>query len=245
MMAPRFRLVAALALCVPALVWGAAYPPTNAGMALPELVVRDETGGERPLRTLLEGAPGPVFLVPGYVTCHGACPLLARSLKSAIDAASRRRSGALPYRVAFLSFAGDDAEALRTFRENEKLSEAWRLFATRTVAEGKGFLDWYGYLIEKRGAEWLHPNQIFVLRRDGTWAASLFVREGLDAAAVERALAMTGDPAVATVSQRIRSFFADPRTLLWLGVGGFVLGLVGVIVGLWLPWRRRRVALGA
>jgi cytochrome oxidase Cu insertion factor (SCO1/SenC/PrrC family) len=233
-------IVACLVLAAPFVATAGAYPPTSAAMPLPELVVRDEGGLERSLDAILEAAPGPVFLVPGYVTCHGACPLLAKSLKGALETVARSRSGALPHRVAFLSFVGDAPEALRTFREREKLPSSWQLFATRSVAEGKRFLDRYGYLVEKRGGEWLHPNQIFVLTREGRWAASLFVRDGLDAGAVERALAMTGDRSVSTWGQRARSFVGDPRTLLWVGVVGFMIGIMGAIFGLWLAWRRRR-----
>lgn len=207
----------------------AIYPPLTRSMPLPKLAVRTERGEATTLGAVVRAAPGPIFVVPGFVTCHGACPLLARAVRSALV-------GRPPHAVVFLSFAADGAEALRDFRRREALPDSWKIVSARTVAEAKTFLDRFGYFFESRRGEYVHPSQVLVLSRDGEWRASAYVRDGLDRRTVSDAFAMADDRL--RWFERLPTELADPLTLLAAGVLG-LLASSGVVALTFLRrWRR-------
>jgi len=191
---------------------------SNAGQ-IPDISVWDEANLHSTLwEKLRAGGSGPVIVLPVYTRCTMSCPVLARMLVKE----TAQMSGGAPYRVLIFSFdPGDDAEALRQFRVQEKLPPTWILVRS-DAADIRRFCDFFHYSILTEGSVMIHTNQIFLLDHTLRWRATL-IDQSWNAAELRTWMKRVESPGL------LGWLTMNPERLAFIGFGGMVLSLTLIL----------------
>jgi cytochrome oxidase Cu insertion factor (SCO1/SenC/PrrC family) len=216
----HYFLLSALALALASGVRAVAVVPAgiNAGK-IPDITVWDEANAQHSLwEELRTAGTGPVIVLPVYTRCTMSCPILARMLVQQTSQISR----GTPYRVLIFSFdAGDDAEALRQFRVQERLPTAWILVRSR-AADIRRFCDFFHFTVLTEGTVMIHTNQIFLLDHNLQWRAT-FIDESWNAADLQTWMTRAESPSL------FGWLAMNPEVLVYIGFGGLLLSLMLIL----------------
>jgi len=217
-------LLPALALALASGVRAVAVVPAgiNPGR-IPNITVWDEANVQHTLWEELRAAgTGPVIVLPVYTRCTMSCPVLARML---VQQGSQIGSGT-PYRVLIFSFdPGDDAQALRQFRIQEKLPPTWILVRSG-AADIRRFCDFFRYTVLTEGTVMIHANQIFLLNHNLEWRAT-FIDQSWNAADLRTWMSRVESPGL------FGWLAMNPEVMVFAGFGGLLLSLV-LILGVFI-----------
>lgn len=211
------RAAAALALvavlCAPARA--RLYPPAKPGLAARGVPVVDERGRAFDLAERLRGA-GPAILIPVFTRCGASCPILAESLKSALD---RER---VRFRVVVFSFDASDRDVdLASFRRELSLPEDWTVARAAGDGPARDFLDQFDYAFMKSGGGFTHPEAMLVLSPRGRWSATFVGREFAPGELAEAARRAEDEDSPSPWA-RLRRGLARPQAWAALGLAGLL-----------------------
>lgn len=209
-----------LALAMASGVRAAAVVPAgiHAG-TIPDITVWDEANVQHSLREELRAAgTGPVIVLPVYTRCTMSCPILARML---VQQTAKIGPGT-PYRVLIFSFdAGDDAQALRQFRVQEKLPPTWILVRSG-AADIRRFCDFFRYTVLTEGTVMIHANQTFLLNHNLEWRAT-FIDQSWSVSVLRTWMSRVESPSL------FGWLTMNPEMVVYTGFGGLLLSLALIL----------------
>ena len=135
-----------------------------------------------------------------------------------------------PFRVALLSFDGDDAARdLEDFRERFALPARWLVVRSADAIATRDFLGGLGFHFMKSEGGFDHPNEAFVFSPRGSWAATFagaaFSKGELEVA-WRRAMAADDESAV----QRLRAWLIRPEAWIALACAGLALSATAIVL---------------
>ncbi len=197
----------------------AAVPASSNAGRIPDVAVWDEANHQSTLWEDLGAAgSGPVIVLPVYTRCTMSCPVTARML---VKEAAQMGNGN-PYRVLIFSFdPGDDAAALRQFREQQSLPAAWILVRS-DAADIRRFCDFFHYPILTEGSVMIHNNQLFLLDHSLQWRVT-FIDKDWNGADLRKWVGRVETPGL------LGWLTMNPEKLAFAGFAGLLLSLALIL----------------
>lgn len=211
------------------------YPPLDSKLVVPDMPLWDDRGAALRLKEVLK-RQDVNLLLPGFTTCHGACPQLARLYKALIEQSGLQKDLHQRVQVVFLSFdPNDTTEDLAAFRAHASLPDDWIVVRSEPNATTQLLAD-LNYTVMNLNGIYQHPAQAFVFTRELHWVGSLYGADVNTAELlqiVQQARYQQSHPYLAQAYSIIKS----PNTLA-VGAGGGLLFGIGVLM--WLSVRLTR-----
>ena len=212
-------------ILTPSLLKADWLPALKPGLVPPSALVLNEQDQPEDLRQILSGAH-PVLLLPVFTKCLASCPVTIHALKKAL----RQKSLHAPFRVVIFDFdAGDTADDLKRFRQQEELPAQWVLVRSGTEVAARRFFDPLDYHFMQAEGGFDHPNETFVFSAQRKWSG-LFVGDQFSAPALEVAFQQALAADHPTFGTRLAAAVKQPGSWVLLGAAGFLLGLAVIAV---------------
>lgn len=183
---------------------------------LPDAVVINEQDKSKNINDYLK-ADTPIFLLPAFLKCHAACPLMARALLRAENSADLGED----LRVLIFSFDPTDTlQDIARFREMQKLPSRWTILRAADDVQARTFYDALDYHYRDEQGTFAHPNQIFVFSPQGKWTLTV---NGSDfgSSEIKNAIEKARLADARSSWARLNRLFGNPQT--WAIVGFFGL----------------------
>lgn len=202
------------------------YPPLVQNMKVPNIAVQTDSGEELMLAEIFAKNSNSTMtlFIPGFIQCHGICPTLAKMYQSLLSQIPNKQIS-----VIFFSFNSEDTkEDLQNFRNMHSLSSQWQVIRAN-VSDTQKMLDSLKFVTMKKGTQYDHPAQAFVLSKDMVWLGSLFGAD-VKVSDVEKMLETAEIYSTSPHLSYVLAFIKNPNTLAVYGFMGLIVSMLVVCI---------------